>query len=68
MGKSLLRQVSGERFDLLVSVQEYAAEKLEGLGQREAAEVRHGTWCAQFGLQEALDALKQTLLDQIKSN
>ncbi len=57
LDKSLLRRVSDERLDLLVSVQEYAAEKLDGLGQRRAAESRHGAWCAGFGGEEALSSL-----------
>ena len=57
LDKSLVRRVSDERFDLLVSVQEYAAERLDGLGQRSAAESRHGAWCAGFGSEEALDSL-----------
>lgn len=56
--KSLVRQVSGDRFDLLVSVQEYAAEHLRSAGRYagsgpealRAAEVRHGAYFA--GLHE----------------
>ena len=52
--KSLVRQVTDDRFDLLVSVQEYAAEHLRTVARYEgsgpaallAAEVRHG---AHFG-------------------
>ena len=58
LGKSLVRRTSDERFDLLVSVQEYAAEKLDDLGAREAAELRHGAWCAAFGTDEALQSLR----------
>jgi predicted ATPase/class 3 adenylate cyclase/Tfp pilus assembly protein PilF len=56
--KSLVRPVGDDRFDLLVSVQEYAAEQLrtelryEGSGAmaRTAAETRHGSYFA--GLDE----------------
>jgi predicted ATPase/Tfp pilus assembly protein PilF len=56
--KSLVRQVSDTRFDLLVSVQEYAAEQLRtaarytgsGPAALLAAEVRHGAYLA--GLDE----------------
>ncbi len=57
LDKSLVRRMSDERFDLLVSVQEYAAEKLQALGGRGEAEARHGTHHATHGTQEALDAL-----------
>ncbi len=58
--KSLVRHASDDRFDLLVSVQEYAAEHLRtplrytgsGPGARLAAEQRHGAWFAD--LSEAL--------------
>jgi predicted ATPase/class 3 adenylate cyclase len=52
--KSLVRPVADERFDLLVSVQEYAAEKLASSGRRDEAEVRHGVFFAQ-GLAEGND-------------
>ena len=55
--KSLVRRVSGERFDLLVSVQEYARAKREADDDATGAEVRHGRWFARFGALEALDAL-----------
>ena len=56
--KSLVRQVTDNRFDLLVSVQEYAAEQLRtearyagsGPAARVAAEMRHGAHFA--GLDE----------------
>ncbi len=56
--KSLVRQVTDDRFDLLVSMQEYAAEHLRtaaryegsGPGALNAAEVRHGAYFA--GLDE----------------
>ena len=52
--KSLVRHADHDRFDLLVSVQEYAAEHLRidnryegsGAAARLAAEVRHGTYFA----------------------
>jgi tetratricopeptide (TPR) repeat protein len=57
VNKSLVRRVGPSRFGLLVSVQEYAAEKLDASGRRAAAEARHGQYFAQFGLEPALDAL-----------
>jgi predicted ATPase/Tfp pilus assembly protein PilF len=53
--KSLVRRVGDARYDLLVSVQEYAAERLAGT--RTAAETRHGAWFGTFGTEEALTAL-----------
>jgi tetratricopeptide (TPR) repeat protein len=58
--KSLVRQVSDARFDLLVSVQEYAAEHLRTEGRytgsgpeaQRAAEMRHGAYFA--GLDESV--------------
>ena len=58
--KSLVRQVSDARFDLLVSVQEYAAEHLRtegrfagsGTDALRAAEARHGAYFA--GLEESV--------------
>lgn len=55
--KSLVRPITDDRFDLLVSVREYAAERLDALGERDAAEIRHGAYYATFGAPEALDAL-----------
>ena len=55
--KSLVRRVSGERLDLLVSVQEYASEKLDKRGGRDEAEARHGAHFATFGAEDALEAL-----------
>lgn len=60
--KSFVRQVVAERFDLLVSVQEYAAEHLRtagrfsGSGQDAlaAAEARHGTYFAGLGEARAI--------------
>ncbi|MEO6745258.1 MAG: tetratricopeptide repeat protein, partial [Caldimonas sp.] len=59
--KSLVRQVRDDRFDLLVSVQDYAAEHLrtpdryEGSGPRalRVAESRHATWFAGLTEQQA---------------
>jgi tetratricopeptide (TPR) repeat protein len=55
--KSLVRRVNEDRFDLLVSVQEYAGEHLRTPGRYEgsgpaslrAAEIRHGAWFAGLG-------------------
>ncbi len=55
--KSLVRRVSDERFGLLVSVHEYAKEKLDASGQRSATERRHGAYYARFGTEEAIDSL-----------
>jgi predicted ATPase/class 3 adenylate cyclase/Tfp pilus assembly protein PilF len=55
--KSLVRRATDERFDLLVSVKEYAAEKLDVLRGRREAEARHAAWFAQLGGDEALEAL-----------
>ena len=59
VNKSLVRQVSENRFDLLVSVQEYAASRLEETGEVEAAQRRHGAWAAGFGTPEAVDRLSE---------
>nr|MBA2661158.1 protein kinase [Lujinxingiaceae bacterium] len=69
--KSLIRSrdVEGSRaqrlshfervFSMLSSIQAYAAEKLdhEGFDARQAVEARHGDYYAQFGEEQALDAL-----------
>jgi tetratricopeptide (TPR) repeat protein len=55
--KSLVRPIADDRFDLLVSVQEYAAEHLRndrryegsGAAARLSAEIRHGTYFANLG-------------------
>lgn len=52
--KSLVRNLSSERFGLLVSVQEYASEKLDELAQRGGAEERHAAWYAALGSSDAL--------------
>jgi predicted ATPase len=51
-----LVQVEGERFRLLVSVQEYAAERL---ADREGAERRHGAFYATLGSPVALVAIEK---------
>jgi predicted ATPase len=56
--KSLVRTVGEARLDLLVSVQEYAAERLVALGGAPEAKRRHGVHHAGFGTQDALDALE----------
>ncbi|MEY3211224.1 MAG: hypothetical protein RIT28_1705, partial [Pseudomonadota bacterium] len=45
------------RFELLVSVTEYAADRLEQLGGRAEAEARHGAYYAAFGADLAIEAL-----------
>ena len=61
LDRSLVRKLEGERLDLLVSVKEYATEKL---GEREAterreAEQRHARHFASFGTPEAIDAAER---------
>jgi predicted ATPase/Tfp pilus assembly protein PilF len=52
------RSASGPpRFGMLVSVQEYAAEKRRGFEAYDGAGVRHRVWFAQFGTREAIDSL-----------
>jgi len=61
--KSLVRQIADERFDLLVSVQEYAAEHLRtkeryaGSGSEavHAAETRHGAYFAALDQRTVVD-------------
>jgi len=61
--KSLVRPCGNERFDLLVSVQAYAAEHLQTEGRfagsgpqaSMAARRRHGQWFGAFGPQRALE-------------
>jgi predicted ATPase len=55
--KSLVRVGAG-RFTMLVSLQEYAAEKLTG-AERQATEARHGAWFASFGTASAVAALSR---------
>ncbi|MBX2797780.1 MAG: tetratricopeptide repeat protein [Myxococcales bacterium] len=54
---SLVRPVADERFDLLTTVQTYAAQRL-GAPEREEVERRHGRTFAAFGRQESVDALR----------
>jgi hypothetical protein len=55
--KSLVRQTHDDRFDLLLSVQEYAAEdKRAGIGALDEAGARHGAWFAPSA-PEAVDSL-----------
>ena len=49
VSKSLVRKVAEDRFDLLVSVQSYASERLEQLGGHAAVEERHGRYYASLG-------------------
>jgi predicted ATPase/class 3 adenylate cyclase len=56
--KSLVRAVSDGRFDLLVSVHEYAAEKRRGFGAPDEAEIRHEAWFARLGTPQAADSLQ----------
>jgi predicted ATPase/class 3 adenylate cyclase/Tfp pilus assembly protein PilF len=57
--KSLVRQVTDDRFDLLVSLKEYASEHLRTEGRyagsgpaaRLAAELRHGVYFSRIGLE-----------------
>ncbi|HVN34422.1 MAG TPA: adenylate/guanylate cyclase domain-containing protein [Casimicrobiaceae bacterium] len=61
--KSLVRQVTDDRFDLLVSVQDYAAEHLRtteryassGPAAALAAEIRHGAYFASLDEQAAVE-------------
>ncbi|MFO0711160.1 MAG: AAA family ATPase [Sandaracinus sp.] len=55
--KSLAIARTDERFDLLVSVQAYAAEKLASMGLEAATEARHAEVFAAFGTSDALAAL-----------
>jgi len=57
--KSLVRVDGPDRFDLLVSVQAYAADKLDALGDRAVVEARHGEHFATHGTHAALDALNR---------
>lgn len=57
LDKSLVRRVSETRFDLLMSVREYAGERLDATG-RAGAEARHGTHFAASGTPSALAALE----------
>ncbi|MBX7196164.1 MAG: adenylate/guanylate cyclase domain-containing protein, partial [Sandaracinaceae bacterium] len=71
--KSLAIARTDERFDLLVSVQAYAAEKLASMGLEAATEARHAEVFAAFGTSDALAALvgpealarRRALLDEM---
>lgn len=62
--KSFVRQVEDDRFDLLVSVKEYAAEHLQTEGRyagsgpdaKRAAQVRHAAWFAALGPERSIEA------------
>ncbi|MEO0603768.1 MAG: tetratricopeptide repeat protein, partial [Myxococcota bacterium] len=55
--KSLVRRIDEDRFDLLVSVQAYALEKLDATGQRTPTEAAHGTFYAEAGSDASIAAL-----------
>jgi predicted ATPase/class 3 adenylate cyclase/predicted negative regulator of RcsB-dependent stress response len=55
--KSLVRCSTEDRFDLLVTVQEYGSERLDARGGRAQAESRHGAHFASHGADEALESL-----------
>ncbi len=55
--KSLVRQTADDRFGLLVSVLDYAAQQLDAIGLRSAAEARHGAVYAEFGTDASIAAL-----------
>ncbi|MEY3211225.1 MAG: hypothetical protein RIT28_1706 [Pseudomonadota bacterium] len=56
--RAMPHDLGGERrFELLVSVTEYAAARLDALGGRAAAEARHGEHYAMRGQHHAIDAL-----------
>jgi predicted ATPase/class 3 adenylate cyclase len=59
LDKSLVRRASDARFDLLMSVREYAGERLDGAARAEA-ESRHGRRFAAWGTPEALVDLEGT--------
>jgi predicted ATPase/class 3 adenylate cyclase len=67
---SLLRQrdVRGEpRFELMQTIREFAAERLERRGDAALVRARHADWCAAFieGLDEELDGLATDALVRI---
>jgi predicted ATPase len=55
--KSASSTTGQPRFGMLVSVQEYAAEKRRRLEAPDETEVRHGAWFARFGTREAIESL-----------
>jgi predicted ATPase/Tfp pilus assembly protein PilF len=67
--KSLVRQVADDRFDLLVSVQDYAGEHLRTMGRYEGsgpeaavgAEARHGAYFASLLERKAVEHARRDL-------
>ncbi len=57
--KSLVRTVGDDRFDLLVSVRDYAREKLEDTGHASAVRNRHSKYFSSFGTEEAVEAMNR---------
>jgi predicted ATPase/serine/threonine protein kinase len=57
--KSLVRAADGGRFSMLLSVQQYAAERLDERGERADAERRHGAFYARHGEDRALQSLDE---------
>ncbi len=55
--KSLVQVVEEERYDLLVCVQAYAAQKLSELDSVESVSARHGAYFTRFGTMMAIDGL-----------
>ncbi|MFT7521771.1 MAG: putative ATPase/tetratricopeptide (TPR) repeat protein, partial [Kiritimatiellia bacterium] len=55
--KSLVRTTSDGRFNLLMSVHEYAQEKLQGQAGRLRAEMAHGQWFSQYGSDSVEESL-----------
>ena len=55
--KSLVRASKEGRFSLLVSVQEYATERLDTSGAGTSAQLRHAVYYASFGLEAAVASL-----------
>jgi tetratricopeptide (TPR) repeat protein len=55
--QSLIRPTGDDRFDLLVSVREYAAEKLAAVSQGANVHDRHAEYFAEFGAKEAVEAI-----------
>lgn len=55
---SLVRTVGDDRFALLMSVQEFAAEALATTGDPESVRRRHAAWYSTFGRPEAVSALR----------
>lgn len=55
--KSWVRTVADDRFTLLVTVQAYGRDRLDGLGERTATELRHADFFARMGTPESIEAL-----------